>query len=128
MTSKNMGTTLGERAPERVNEIPTALVVEVAAAPSDGKRQLYEWSIDSYDTVTVRVYGPEGESLPEDTDDKGKKLGFMTLTGDDFDYRSLDRQSRVALLHNEHGPLDTWFTRVDAPKTAIIDSVRITLA
>ena len=117
--SKNTGTTLAERAPERVSEIPTALVVEVSPAVSEGKRQLYEWAIDSYSTVTVRVYGPEGEVLP---------TAGLTLTGDDFVYKSLDRQSRVAMLHNEHGSLDQWFVRVDAPMTAIIDSVTITLA
>ena len=117
--SKNTGTTLAERAPERVTEIPTALVVEVAAAPSDGKRQMFAWSIDGYDTVTVRVYGPEGETLGA----KG-----LTLTGDQFAYRNLDRSNRVAMLFNENGPLDEWFVRVDAPKLAVIDSVTITLA
>lgn len=119
MARKTTGQTLQERAPERITEIPTALEVVVSPVSGTGKRQAYAWAIDAYNTVTVRVYGPSGESLP---------AGGLTLTGDQFDYKSMDRKSQVAMLFNEDGPLDEWFVRIDAPNTAVIDSVTITLA
>jgi len=119
MASKTTGQTLAERAPERVTEIPTALVAAVVEVAGTGKRQAYAWAIDAYGTVTVRAYGPSGETLP---------AGGLTLKGDQFEYKSMDRKSQVAMLFNEDGPLDEWFIRVDAPASAIIDSVTITLA
>lgn len=119
MASKTTGQTLGDRAPERVTEIPTDLIVEIEAVEGQGKRQAYAWSIDAYGTVAVRVYGPVGELLPAEG---------LTLTGAQFEYKSMDRKGQVAMLFNEDGPLDEWFVRVDAPTTAIIDSVTITHA
>ena len=119
MARKTTGQTLADRAPERVTEIPTALVAAVSEAEGSGKRQAYAWAIDAYGTVTVRVYGPAGETLP----DEG-----LTLTGDQFEYKSMDRKAQVAMLFNEDGPLDEWFVRIDAPATAVIDSVTITHA
>ncbi len=117
--SKQTGTTLADRAPERVTEIPTALVAAVSEVAGSGKRQAFAWAIDAYGTVTVRAYGPSGETLGKDG---------LTLSADDFTYRSMDRKGQVAMLFNEDGPLDEWFIRIDAPATAVIDTVTITLA
>ena len=119
MASKTTGQTLADRAPERVTEIPQAIVAAVVEVEGSGKRQAYAWAIDAYGTVTVRAYGPSGETLGENG---------LTLKGDQFEYKSMDRKGQVAMLFNEDGPLDEWFVRVDAPATAIIDTVTITLA
>ena len=112
-------TTWGEEAPERVTEIPSHIEASLEAVDSGGKRQAYAWSIDAYDTVLVRAYGPMGESLPD---------GGLTLTRSQFVKKSLDRAGRVAGTYNEFGPLDEWFVRIDVPASARIESVTITLA
>ena len=121
MANKTAGTSLADRAPARVAvaDIPTALVAVVEPAEGTGKRQAYSWALDAYGTVTVRAYGPMGELLASEG---------LTLSGDDFEYKSMDRKSQVAMLFNEDGPLTEWFIRVDAPAAAIIDSVTITHA
>ena len=112
-------TTWGEEAPERVTEIPLHIDAVLEPMDSGGKRQAYAWSIDAYDTVLVRAYGPVGESLPNDE---------LTLTRSQFVKKSMDRSGRVAGTYNEFGPLNEWFVRIDVPASARIDSVTITLA
>ena len=78
---------LGTMVPKRLTtaELLSDFVATLAAIPSSARRQLFGWDADSYGTLKVRVYVPQGEALPK---------GGMTLKVADFQVESGTDKSR----------------------------------
>lgn len=104
----------------KLAEIPADLVAKLVPMPSRGDRDKLGWSIDGYDTVTIFVYLPEGESLPK---------GGITLGLDDFDADAgtdKERRGRTVAAHNSPVEGGVMSVFIEGPSEMDFDSVTIT--
>ncbi len=130
-----MGLNRNAAAP-RLTEIPADLVASLSPADSEGKRSLFEWSADKYNTLRVRVYVPEHliaaiDGFSIDFNDKA------TAAAVDVDDNTNRRQIVGRSVFGENGkvlPFDaddytaTMMVVVNAPQHADIDTLTLTLA
>ena len=118
-----LSTMVNRRTP--VADLPTDFTAQLVPMKSEARRNLSGFDIDTYGTISVRVYTPKGEALPK---------GGVTLKVEDFDQdRGVDKtnRGRVSILHeselgtDDKGEPDHILVILEAPADYDFEAVTL---
>ena len=107
-------------------DIPSVQSVKVVPdGVSGGGREVYRWAVDTYNTMTVGVYLPTGETLPK---------GGLTITPEDFDIEAgtdKERRGRATASYRDDtvgGKGEALSVFIEAPADYDFESITISHA